>query len=85
MIVGFLLATLTQVGAAEIGQSDYVEFTVHDLAKTKTFFNAIFGSTFAAYGPNYSGAFRNHGLVVGVRTAQFDETLMDGNEVAVNR
>jgi predicted enzyme related to lactoylglutathione lyase len=47
MIVGFLLATLTQVGAAEIGQSDYVEFTVHDLATTKAFYSAVFGWTFA--------------------------------------
>ena len=54
MIVGFLLATLTQVGAAEIGQSDYVEFTVHDLATTKTFYSAVFGWTFADYGPTYT-------------------------------
>jgi len=54
MIVGFLLATLTQVGAAEIGQSDYVEFTVHHLAKTKTFYSAVFGWTFADYGPTYA-------------------------------
>jgi predicted enzyme related to lactoylglutathione lyase len=54
MIVGFLLATLTQVGAAEIGQSDYVEFRVHDLARTKTFYSAVFGWTFADFGPTYA-------------------------------
>ena len=54
MIVGFLLATLTQVGAAEIGQSDYVEFTVHDLARTKTFYSEVFGWSFADYGPTYA-------------------------------
>ncbi len=51
MIVGFLLATLTQVGAAEIGQPDYVEFSVHDLARAKTFYSAVFGWTFVDYGP----------------------------------
>jgi len=54
MIVGFLLATVTAVGAAEIGQPDYVEFTVHDLARTKTFYSAVFGWTFADYGPSYA-------------------------------
>ena len=54
MIVGFLLATLTQVGAAEIGQSDYVEFTVHDLARTKTFYSEVFGWSFSDYGPTYA-------------------------------
>jgi len=54
MIVGFLLATLTAVGAAEIGQPDYVEFKVHDLARTKTFYGAVFGWTFADYGPTYA-------------------------------
>ena len=54
MIVGFLLATLTQVGAAEIGQSDYVEFNVHDLARTKTFYSAVFGWSFADYGPTHA-------------------------------
>jgi predicted enzyme related to lactoylglutathione lyase len=54
MIVGFLLATLTQVGAAEIGQSDYVEFSVQGLTRTKMFYSAVFGWTFADYGPTYA-------------------------------
>jgi predicted enzyme related to lactoylglutathione lyase len=54
MIVGFLLATLTTVGAAEPGQSDYVEFTVHDIAKAKTFYSAVLGWAFADDGPIYA-------------------------------
>jgi predicted enzyme related to lactoylglutathione lyase len=51
MIVGFLLATLTAVGAAEPDRPDFVEFTVHDLVKSKTFYGAVFGWTFAEPGP----------------------------------
>lgn len=47
MIVGFLLATLTAVGAAEPDRPDHVAFTVHDLVKTKTFHSTVFGWTFA--------------------------------------
>jgi len=34
---------------------DYVEFTVHDLAKAKRFYAAAFGWTFNDYGPEYAG------------------------------
>src|SRR5258708_28310293 len=54
MIVGFLLATLTAVGAAEPDRPDYVEFTVHDLVKTKMFYSAVFGWAFNDYGPTYA-------------------------------
>lgn len=53
MIVGFLLATLTAVGATETGQPDYVAFKVHDLAGTKTF-AAIFGWTLADAEPSHT-------------------------------
>ena len=54
MIVGFLLATLTAVGAAERSPADYIEFTVHDIARSKAFYASLFGWTFTDYGPGYA-------------------------------
>jgi len=54
MIVGFVLATLTAVGAAERSPLDYVEFTVHDITRSKAFYATLFGWTFTDYGPSYA-------------------------------
>ena len=43
MIVGFLFATLTAVGAAEPDRPNNVPFTLNDLVKTKTFYGAVRG------------------------------------------
>jgi hypothetical protein len=67
MIVGFLLATLTTVGAAETDQPDHVAFKVRDLAGTKTF-AAIFGWTLANTGPDgtsFDGTELGGGLTTG--------------------
>ena len=56
VLVGFILAAVLVMGAdaKAAGQPDYVEFTVHDLAKTKAFYSAVFGWTFTDYGPGYT-------------------------------
>lgn len=32
---------------------DYIEFKVHDIATTKTFYGTVFGWSFTDYGPDY--------------------------------
>ena len=57
MAVGFVLATIISVGAhaAPLAPTpDYVEFTVHDIAASKTFYGAVFGWSFTDYGPGYA-------------------------------
>jgi predicted enzyme related to lactoylglutathione lyase len=46
---------------------DYVEFVVHDIARTKTFYAAVFGWTFIDYGPGYA-SFTDNGLGGGFTT-----------------
>jgi len=46
---------------------DYVEFVVHDIARTKAFYAAIFGWTFTDYGPGYT-SFMDNGLGGGFTT-----------------
>jgi hypothetical protein len=46
---------------------DYVEFTVRDIARTKTFYGAIFGWAFVDYGPGYA-SFTDNGLGGGFTT-----------------
>ena len=61
MAVGFVLATVINIGAhaatADAGAHpapDYVEFTVHDIARVKAFYGAVFGWSFTDYGPAYT-------------------------------
>jgi uncharacterized protein len=56
MTVGFLLAGIITFGAsAEVpANSDYIEFTVHDLARAKAFYGKVFGWAFTDYGPAYT-------------------------------
>ncbi len=55
-VIGFVLATIIQIGArAEPPATpDYVEFTVHDIARSKAFYAAVFGWHFTDYGPTYT-------------------------------
>ena len=46
---------------------DYVEFVVHDIARTKAFYGAVFGWTFTDYGPGYT-SFTDNGLGGGFTT-----------------
>lgn len=56
MAVGFVLATIISVGAhaAPPSTPDYIEFTVHDIARAKAFYGAVFGWSFTDYGPSYA-------------------------------
>lgn len=56
MAIGFVLAAIISFGArAEPpAHPDYVEFTVHDIAKSKAFYGAVFGWHFTDYGPGYA-------------------------------
>ena len=66
-----LLSTFAAVTAAPAPAKplpmDYVEFVVHDVARTKTFYGAIFGWTFIDYGPGYT-SFTDNGLGGGFTT-----------------
>lgn len=46
---------------------NYVEFVVRDIARTKTFYHAVFGWTFVDYGPGYT-SFIDNGLGGGFTT-----------------
>jgi predicted enzyme related to lactoylglutathione lyase len=56
MAAGFVLASVLVFGArAELpAHPDYVEFVVHDLARSKAFYAAAFGWRFTDYGPSYT-------------------------------
>jgi len=56
MVAGFVLASIITIGAhaAVPADADYVEFTVHDIARAKAFYGAVFGWTFTDYGPAYT-------------------------------
>ena len=56
MAVGFVLASIITIGsqAAVPADADYVEFTVHDMARAKAFYHAVFGWNFTDYGPTYA-------------------------------
>ena len=47
--------------------TDYVEFSVSDIARTKAFYSAVFGWAFADYGPEYT-SFTGNGLGGGFRS-----------------
>ena len=88
---GFLLACIITLGAsAETpAHPDYIEFTVHDLAKAKAFYGKVFGWSFTDYGPTYAsfddgkigggfttdGAARSGGPLMVFYAADLDGTL----------
>ena len=59
---------------------NYVEFPAKDIEATKTFFNTVFGWSFADYGPEYT-AFSNQGLDGGFY--QSDLTVSTENDSAL--
>ena len=79
MGLGLLAATLTFAqqeqktveSNSNEGRIDYVEFPANDIAKTKTFYQQVFGWKFTDYGPDYtsfedgriSGGFTKEGRV----------------------
>src|ERR1700759_5880345 len=67
MAAGFVLASIITAGAsvqpasaAPLVKPDYIEFTVHDIARSKAFYGAVFGWTFTDYGPGYSSFETGH-------------------------
>ena len=46
---------------------DYIEFAVTDMAKSKRFYEAVFGWKFADYGPDYAGIQKDGGEAGGFR------------------
>ena len=65
-----LAATLSAAAAPSPSKPppmDYVEFVVRDIAKTKTFYGAVFGWTFTDCGPGYT-SFVDNGLGGGFTT-----------------
>ena len=56
MLFGLLFAGVTIIGAAAEPPAtpDYVEFSVHDIARAKAFYGAVFGWKFVDYGPAYT-------------------------------
>jgi predicted enzyme related to lactoylglutathione lyase len=53
LLVAAYLAALSGPAVAA-DQPDYVEFSVHDISKTKAFYALVFGWTFTDYGPGYT-------------------------------
>jgi hypothetical protein len=66
-----LLSTFAAAAAAPAPAKpppmDYVEFVVHDIARTKAFYGAIFGWAFIDYGSGYT-SFTDNGLGGGFMT-----------------
>lgn len=54
LLAAYLGALSAPAAAADPANSDYVEFVVHDIAKTKAFYAAVFGWAFTDYGPAYT-------------------------------
>jgi len=61
LLAAAAIASSAAQPASKSAPMNFVEFRVHDLARTKKFYSAIFGWTFEDYGPNYS-SFTDHGL-----------------------
>ena len=55
---------------------DNIEFNVHDIARSKAFYGAVFGWTFTDYGPAYTEFSFPGG-------SRFHFTDLDGYELAV--
>jgi uncharacterized protein len=52
--IATLIGMVTATSAADLRPKDYVEFVVHDIAKSKAFYAGALGWTFTDYGPNYT-------------------------------
>jgi len=60
----------------------YVEFQASDLAKTKAFFEQVFGWTFTDYGPDYT-SFADSGLHGGFARSEKKAALATGSALVV--
>jgi predicted enzyme related to lactoylglutathione lyase len=54
LLAACLTALSAPAEAANATQSDYVEFVVRDMARTKAFYSTVFGWSFTDYGPGYT-------------------------------
>jgi len=61
---------------------NYVEFPAKDIEATKTFFSAVFGWSFADYGPDYI-AFSNEGLDGGFYKSDLTVSTKNGSALIV--
>ena len=61
---------------------NYVEFPSKDLQVTKAFFTAVFGWSFADYGPEYA-AFSNEGVDGGFFQSELTATTKNGGALIV--
>ena len=61
---------------------NYVEFPAKDIEATKTFFNTVFGWSFADYGPEYT-AFSNQGLDGGFYQSDLTVSTENGSALIV--
>lgn len=59
---------------------NYIEFTVTDLDKAKTFYNSAFGWEFNDYGPTYAGIKAKNGEAGGLR---MDATVVTGGPLVI--
>jgi predicted enzyme related to lactoylglutathione lyase len=54
LLAAYLTALSAPAEAVNAANSDYVEFVVRDIARTKAFYAAVFGWSFTDYGPGYT-------------------------------
>lgn len=54
LAIAFLGTTLSSASLAGASPTDYVEFVVHDIARSKAFYAQALGWTFTDYGPTYT-------------------------------
>lgn len=59
---------------------DYIEFTVTDMAKAKSFYGAAFGWKFNDYGPEYAGIQKETGEAGGLR---LDKKVSTGGPLVI--
>lgn len=64
------------------GKLNYVEFPCQDLARTKAFFETVFGWTFTDYGPDYT-SFAGQGLDGGFFTSPLRARTATGSALLV--
>lgn len=67
MLLAPAMAAVAAPAPAKPPPIDYVEFSVRDLSRTKSFYGAVFGWTFVDYGPGYA-SFEDNGLGGGFTT-----------------
>lgn len=61
---------------------NYIEFAAHDLDKTKSFFNEVFGWEFTDYGPDYT-AYESRDIDCGIFRAKLSSKTENGGVLVV--